>query len=575
MKEKIKCTIRYSILALVTGVAVGAIDTIFGRGLLWLSDFRTAHYRYLLPFLPVAGLLIVWMYHRFSEESLKGMTLVLETGQKKRKSIPLALVPLVIVGTWLTHLFGGSAGREGVAVQIGAVISHEAGKKFRCPENDRIMLVAGMAAGFGGLFQTPLAAVFFAMEVIVSGYMQYEALLPAMISAYTAAFTSHILGLEKFTAVIGEKLDLSETKVILSLIVLGILFGLVGRLFSGTLQWMKKRMGNAIKNPYIRIGAVAVFLAVLLFLFHGGRYSGLGTNLISAAFENGTIYGYDWILKLGFTVLTLAIGFQGGEVTPLFSIGASLGILAGNLLGISPVVCAALGYAAVFGSATNTLLAPVMIGMEVFGTENAIPLVVVCILAYLMNGGSSIYTAQQRAVLKLDGEKEIEIFQAGRESLEEAVRLVRNTAEKMKEKSWFVAESLEEFDRWMRKDQGWLYVARDRSSGQLAGMFFVVLPGLEEENLGYDIGMQGRQLYECAIMDTVVVLPEYRGMHLQYEMMQTAERKLRKEGYRYLLCTVHPENKFSRENVKRQGYKKMLTKEKYGGFLRDIWMKEL
>ena len=135
---------------------------------------------------------------------------------------------------------------------------------------------------------------------------------------------------------------------------------------------MKKRMGNAIKNPYIRIGAVAVFLAVLLFLFHGGRYSGLGTNLISAAFENGTIYGYDWILKLGFTVLTLAIGFQGGEVTPLFSIGASLGILAGICSGISPVVCAALGYAAVFGSATNTLLAPVMIGLEVFGTENAI-----------------------------------------------------------------------------------------------------------------------------------------------------------------------------------------------------------
>jgi len=145
----------------------------------------------------------------------------------------------------------------------------------------------------------------------------------------------------------------------------------------------------------------------------------------------------------------------------------------------------------------------------------------------------------------------------------------------MKEKSWFVAESLEEFDRWMRKDQGWLYVAKDCSSGQLAGMFFVVLPGMEEENLGYDIGMQGRQLYECAIMDTVVVLPEYRGMHLQYEMMQTAERKLHKEGYRYLLCTVHPENKFSRENVKRQGYKKILTKEKYGGFLRDIWMKEL
>lgn len=133
MKEKIKCTIRYSILALVTGVAVGAIDTIFGRGLLWLSDFRTAHYRYLLPFLPVAGLLIVWMYHRFSEESLKGWTLVLGNRTEKKKIDPTGTCSTVIVGTWLTHLFGGSAGREGVAVQIGAVISHEAGKKFRCP----------------------------------------------------------------------------------------------------------------------------------------------------------------------------------------------------------------------------------------------------------------------------------------------------------------------------------------------------------------------------------------------------------------------------------------------------------
>lgn len=167
----------------------------------------------------------------------------------------------------------------------------------------------------------------------------------------------------------------------------------------------EKTDGNAIKNPYIRIGAVAVFLAVLLFLFHGGDTVDWERTLFQRPLKR-TIYGYDWILKLGFTVLTLAIGFQGGEVTPLFSIGASLGILAGNLLGISPVVCAALGYAAVFGSATNTLLAPVMIGLEVFGTENAIPLVVVCILAYLMNGGSSIYTAQQRAVLKLDGEKE-------------------------------------------------------------------------------------------------------------------------------------------------------------------------
>ena len=397
MKEKIKCTIRYSVLALVTGVAVGAIDTIFGRGLLWLSDFRTAHYRYLLPFLPVAGLLIVWMYHRFSEESLKGMTLVLETGQKKRKSIPLALVPLVIVGTWLTHLFGGSAGREGVAVQIGAVISHEAGRKFRCPENDRIMLVAGMAAGFGGLFQTPLAATFFAMEVIVAGYMDYQALLPAIIGAFVASYTSHFLGLEKFAVELKGTVDFSNIKIVVAVIILGLAFGIVGRLFSKLLQVLKKIMAEKFINPYIRIGVVSIPLAIVLIFLWQGRYSGLGTNLISSVFSGGEVYGIDWILKLLLTVLTLSIGFQGGEVTPLFSIGATLGAVLGQLLGISPILCGALGYAAVFGSATNTLIAPIMLGIEVFGGSNMSLFVVVCSIAYIVNGNKSIYGAQEKS----------------------------------------------------------------------------------------------------------------------------------------------------------------------------------
>ena len=397
MKEKIKCTIRYSILALVTGVAVGAIDTIFGRGLLWLSDFRTAHYRYLLPFLPVAGLLIVWMYHRFSEESLKGMTLVLETGQKKRKSIPLALVPLVIVGTWLTHLFGGSAGREGVAVQIGATLSHKAGRKLHIKEKAPVMLLTGMAAGFGGLFQTPLAAVFFAMEVIVAGYVEYDALLPAMIASYTASTTSHLLGLEKFSVDVQEIWEIGDVKNAGILVILGLAFGLTGRCFSVLLQKTKKLAGDKISNPLVRIGCLAVPLAVILLALHGARYSGLGTNLITASFTGDTIYRYDWILKLLLTIATLAIGFQGGEVTPLFSIGASLGVVLGSVFGISPVICASLGYAAVFGSATNTVIAPILIGLEVFGSQNAIPLVVVCLLAYMVNGNHSIYGAQVKA----------------------------------------------------------------------------------------------------------------------------------------------------------------------------------
>ncbi len=393
--QTIVLSLKYVLLAILTGVLVGIIDVVFGRGLLAISVFRTVHYLYLIPFLPFAGLLITWLYHHFSETSLKGMTLVFEAGQKKREDIPLILIPLVMSGTWITHLFGGSAGREGVAVQIGAALSHALGRRFHLPKDSRVMLIAGMAAGFGGLFQTPLAAVFFAMEVIVAGKIQYEALLPALIASYTAAYTSRTLGLEKFYVPLKDPLEISDAGMAVRLIVLGIIFGLTGRLFSFLLAKSKKFFGEKIKNPYFRIGVMSIPLALMLFLLYNGRYSGLGTNLISAAFSGGTIYSYDWILKLLLTILTLAIGYQGGEVTPLFSIGASLGIVLGGILSISPVHCAALGYAAVFAGATNTLLAPVLIGLEVFGANNMVPFLIVCIFAYLVNGNKSIYGAQE------------------------------------------------------------------------------------------------------------------------------------------------------------------------------------
>lgn len=393
--QTIVLSLKYVLLAILTGVLVGIIDAVFGRGLLAISDFRTGHYLYLIPFLPFAGLLITWLYHHFSETSLKGMTLVFETGQKKREDIPLLLIPLVMSGTWITHLFGGSAGREGVAVQIGAALSHALGRRFHLPKDSRIMLIAGMAAGFGGLFQTPLAAVFFSMEVIFAGKIQYEALLPALIASYISAYTSHTLGLEKFYVPLKDTLEISDAGMAVRLIVLGIIFGLTGRLFSFLLAKSKKFFGEKIKNPYFRIGVISIPLALILFLLYNGRYSGLGTNLISAAFSGRMIYSYDWILKLLLTILTLAIGYQGGEVTPLFSIGASLGIVLGEILSISPVHCAALGYAAVFAGATNTLLAPVLIGLEVFGANDMVPFLIVCIFAYLVNGNKSIYGAQE------------------------------------------------------------------------------------------------------------------------------------------------------------------------------------
>lgn len=391
---KIKNISIYVLLAVVVGIIVGAIDALFGRVLLFITDFRTEHYKMLLPFLPIAGLLITYMYNKCSKESLKGMSLVLETTQKKREGIPKALIPLVMIGTWITHLFGGSAGREGVAVQIGATLSHNISKKLNLPNNGKVMAIVGMSAGFGGLFQTPLAALFFAIEVITVGVLEYEALLPAFVGAYVASTTSHLLGLEKFFVNINDTIPIDE-KAVVKIIILGIAFGLAGKAFSYSLSKLKAFMGNKFKNPYVRIGVVSIPLAILLFIVLGGRYCGLGTNIINNCFNDGTVYSYDFILKIAFTVITLSIGFQGGEVTPLFAIGASLGYVLGGVMGLNPVVTASLGYAAVFGSATNTLIAPMLIGLEVFGSQNMTMFVVVCIIAYVLNGNKSIYSAQE------------------------------------------------------------------------------------------------------------------------------------------------------------------------------------
>lgn len=391
MKE----TIFYVIAALFLGAVIGCIDALFGRVLIAITDFRGRYIQILIWFLPIAGLFICWMYHHFNETSLKGMTLVLEAAQGKREDIPLALVPLVMICTWITHLFGGSAGREGVAVQIGATLSHWFARRFKFSDNGKVLLIAGMAAGFGGLFQTPFAAVFFAIEVIVTGEMLYQAFLPSLVAAVTASTVSNTLGLEKFEVPFKQSFNLSESKTMFYMVILGVAFGLTGRVFSVLLKKSREFMAEKFENPYKRIGFVSIPLSVILFVLWNGRYCGLGTNLISQTFTGGEIFIFDWIIKLLLTVITLSIGFQGGEVTPLFSIGASLGFCLGNLFGISSVLCGALGYAAVFGSATNTLIAPFLIGVEVFGTKNTLAFLIVCSIAYIVNGDRCIYGAQE------------------------------------------------------------------------------------------------------------------------------------------------------------------------------------
>ena len=384
-------------VAIPIGLIVGAIDAVFGRTLLAIGSFRDAHLALLVPFLALAGLAIVFCYKKWGKNTGRGMSLVFDVGHGREESISLRLVPLIMGGTWITHLFGGSAGREGVAVQIGATVSHWIGRKLPFKHPGNTFLLIGMAAGFAGLFRTPLAATVFALEVLVAGRLEYRALFPALIASLVASATSGALGLEKFEVALTATVSLDATGIT-RLAILGVVFGIVGGAFAWCLAHAKTLAGRLAPNPYVRIGVIGVALSILLFALWQGRYCGLGTNLISAAFANGaTIYSWDWIAKFILTIVTLAAGYQGGEVTPLFSIGASLGVAISGLVGIDPLLCAALGYAATFGGATNMLLAPIFIGCEVFGFSYLPAFFIVCAVAYLFNMDKSIYTLQERA----------------------------------------------------------------------------------------------------------------------------------------------------------------------------------
>jgi H+/Cl- antiporter ClcA len=383
-----------SIISIGIGILIGAIDAVFGRVLLAITDFRIQHYNWLFIFLPFIGVLIVYTYQKIGKNSAKGMSLIFAVGFEEENVIPKRLIPLIMVSTWLTHLFGGSAGREGVAVQIGGALSHNIGRKIGLQNSSKIFLVSGMAAGFAGLFQTPLAAIFFAMEVLVVGSMEYGALFPSIVASFVASYTAHLLGLEKFRIQLNSSVDLS-LPFVLQLLLLGLVFGIVGGGFAHILSFCKNYFNKYFRNPILKVFIVGCVLSTLLFLIHQGRYSGLGTNLIQNSFQGVDINWYDWILKGAFTIVTIAIGYQGGEVTPLFSIGATLGVVMAGILGLPVPFAAALGYAALFGSATNTMLAPIFIGVEVFGYDYLPYFFVVCAVAYVFNGNKSIYTVQK------------------------------------------------------------------------------------------------------------------------------------------------------------------------------------
>ncbi len=396
-------TYRYivvlALLGFPIGALVGLLEVIFGKGLDLVTSLRLSNPILYIPFLPLAGLIIAFVYKKWGGKCNKGMGIIFLAAEKEERRIPWRNIPLLMVSSWLTHLCGGSAGREGVAVQLGATLSYGLGKKLPTLGGNtirQILIVSGIAAGFAGLFQTPFAAIFFALELLAAGRLKYRALLPIITADMTSYFVARYFGLKKLWAPIKSGLEFFEPTLILKLAILGIIFGIAGAVFAWSLVHTKVFLAKKIKDPLARALSVGIFIAGATLLLWQGRYSGFGTNLTMAALTGGEVFAWDWALKLILTVLTLSAGFQGGELTPIFAIGSSLGCIIAGAFGLPPQFVAAMGFSAMFGAATNTVLAPVFIGIECFGIDNIYFFIIVCTVAFIFNFGQTIYPLQKR-----------------------------------------------------------------------------------------------------------------------------------------------------------------------------------
>lgn len=434
IKEKITkwlATPTFVVIGITLGAIIGALTACFGDISDRLSAIRDANPLYFIPALALGGAAITFAYKKWGKWTERGMDQVFAVGLNKETDFPLVSIPMAAVSTWITQLFGGSAGREGAAMQIGSALSYNISKKLPFENAAHIMLVTGLAAGFAGIFQAPMAATAFALEVLLVGHLELSALLPAAAAAFTACKVSSMLGFHKFSVDLNSILDASgftasiftnegalDGKLLLKLALMGILFGIVGGGFAKLLGLSQDFFAKKFPNSIKRIAIMGAGISVLLLVFFQGRYAGLGTNLLDMCFgvnadlignaagdavntvgtaaENviGTaagIHGYDWIIKFAVTILTLSAGFIGGVVTPLFAIGATFGIFVAGMFGVPLPLAAALGFAAVFASASNTLWAPILIAGEIFGFHCLPAFFIVCTMAYMCNGGQSIY----------------------------------------------------------------------------------------------------------------------------------------------------------------------------------------
>ena len=384
--------IKWILIILLIGIFSGLASALFLVSLQFVTGYRENHSG-IIWLLPFGGLLIGLLYYYFGKEVAKGNNLLLEEYDNPQRKIPLKMAPLVFIGTIITHLFGGSAGREGTAVQMAGAIADQFPSIFKLSISERkTIIIIGISAGFASVFGTPLAGAIFAIEVLYFSKVSIKSVIPSFATAYVAYFTVAILQV-KHTHYSIPEIPAPNTSNLVFIAIVGILSGLAAMLFSRSTHFWGKLFSEKIKYPPIRpvFGGIAIALAV--YFLGTVKYIGLGIPQIVDAFQNPS-HSYDFLFKILFTGFTLGAGFKGGEVTPLFFIGATLGSALSVIVPLPVALLAGMGFVAVFSGATHTPIACSVMGMELFGWHCGFYIGTACVIAYFCSGSLGIYHSQ-------------------------------------------------------------------------------------------------------------------------------------------------------------------------------------
>lgn len=393
LKSTLKFFFKWTFLAVIIGIISGFTSGLFLFSLEFVTDYREIN-QWIIYFLPFGGLLIGYGYYKFGKRVVEGNNLILEEYSNPRKKIPFRMAPMVLLGTLITHLFGGSAGREGTAIQMSTSIADQFTNLFSLDKEDRkIILICGISAGFASVFGTPLAGAIFAIEVLFFSKINFKIVFPTFLVAFIAYYTVEFLPV-KHTHYSIPFIPAISFKMVLWTLLVGIPFGLVAMLFSKSTHWWGNMFAKYITFPPLRPFVGGSVIAFAIILMGTTQFIGLGIPTIVDSFQTQQL-GYVFLLKILFTGFTLGAGFKGGEVTPLFFVGATLGSFLSFYIPLPTALLAGMGFVAVFSGATQTPIACTVMGMELFGIESGLFLGIACLISYLFSGRNGIYSTQK------------------------------------------------------------------------------------------------------------------------------------------------------------------------------------